>query len=172
MLTRVAAIAILATAPLAAQTPLGVFDKLDGEWAGPAWIVMGPDGRHEVSQREWVRPVAGGTVITVQGVGNERLEDGTDKIVHDAFAVIHLDHDGVTPRMRAFTAAGRWMDMELTVRADGYDWSMEDPRAGTIRYEMRLDGDGRWIEKGFMTRDEGKTWSQFFEMNLRRVADR
>jgi hypothetical protein len=175
MPTRLATLFLLAAVggsvavPAGAQQPLGVFPGLVGAWEGPAWIVMGPDGRHDVLQREWVREVAGGTVITVQGIGKETSVDGTERTVHDAFAVIHLDRDRATPLMRAYTSAGNWQDMDLTLRDDGYDWGMDDPRAGRIRYEARFSDDGLWTEKGYMTRDDGKTWIQFFEMNLRRT---
>ena len=154
--------------PLVAQqasSTLGIFPKLVGEWEGKAWIVMGPDGRHDVQQRETVATAAGGTVITVRGLGVEKLPDGSERTVHDAYAIIHLDHDGTTPLMRAFTAYN-WMDMDLVVNDAGYTWRMDDPRAGKIRYEMHLDEQGRWVEQGFASRDDGKTWNQFFEMTL------
>lgn len=168
-----AAAALLTAAPqLAAQDggSLGVFRDLTGEWAGEAWIIMGPQGKQTLTQREWVAPAAGGIVITVRGLGTERMPDGTDAVRHDAFAIIHLDHDGKTPLMRAFTANGNWMDMDLTILPAGYDWKMNDPRAGEVRYEMRFDDQGRWVEKGYATRDGGTTWFQFFEMTLSRVA--
>ncbi|MEO8480101.1 MAG: hypothetical protein ABI542_10770 [Gemmatimonadota bacterium] len=158
-------------APLAAQdsvSTLGVFANLQGTWEGSAWIVMGPDGRHTVRQRETVASAAAGTVITVRGVGVETLDDGTERTVHDAFAIVHMDHDGHTPVMRAFTAYN-WMDMKLTLRDSGFEWRMDDPRAGKIRYAMHLDPEGRWVEQGFASRDGGTTWSQFFEMTLSRV---
>lgn len=168
-----AAAALLTAAPqLAAQSggTLGVFRDLTGEWSGEAWIIRGPQGKQVLKQREWVAPAAGGTVITVRGLGTERMPDGSDAVRHDAFAIIHLDHDGKTPLMRAFTANGRWMDMDLTILPAGYDWTMNDPRAGEVRYEMRFDDQGRWVEKGYATRDGGTTWFQFFEMTLARVA--
>ena len=168
-----AAAALLTGAPqLAAQDggSLGVFRDLTGEWSGEAWIIMGPQGKQTLTQREWVAPAAGGIVITVRGLGTERMPDGTDAVRHDAFAIIHLDHDGKTPLMRAFTANGNWMDMDLTILPAGYDWKMNDPRTGEVRYEMRFDDQGRWVEKGYATRDGGTTWFQFFEMTLSRVA--
>ena len=164
---------LVAAAPLTAQSttpPLGVFTSLEGEWAGEAWIIRGPQGKQTLTQREWVAPAAGGIVITVRGLGTERMPDGSDAVRHDAFAIIHLDHDGKTPLMRAFTANGNWMDMDLTILPAGYDWKMNDPRAGEVRYEMRFDDQGRWVEKGYATRDGGTTWFQFFEMTLSRVA--
>src|SRR5574338_616116 len=147
-------------APLAAQgtapSPLGVFADLTGEWEGEAWIIMGPNGKHTLRQRESVAPAAGGTVVTVRGLGTERMPDGTDKVQHDAFAVIHFDHDGKKALMRAFTAYN-WNDMDLTIRPDGYTWRRLDPRAGMVRYDMTLEGGSTWVEKGFASRDEGKT---------------
>lgn len=150
-------------------SPLGVFARLGGEWEGDAWMLRGPGARRDARQWERVEVHAGGTVIAVKGVGTEATASGESRVVHDAFAVIHLDRDGVTPRMRAFVPGGRWLDVELVVRPDGYDWAMTDPRAGLIRYEMRIDEAGRWVERGFMSRDDGGTWTQFMEMTLTRV---
>lgn len=150
-----------------ATSSLGVFAHLTGEWEGDAWMLT-PGGRHEARQWEKVEVHAGGTVIAVKGVGTEKVEAGEPRVVHDAFAIIHLDRDGRTPRMRAFIPGGRWVDADLMVLSDGYDWSMSDPRAGRIRYEMRVDGAGRWVERGFASRDDGKTWMQFMEMTLTR----
>jgi hypothetical protein len=150
-------------------SPLGVFAHLTGEWEGTAWMVRGPGARHEVRQQEWVQVHAGGTVVAVKGVGTATTEPGDAQVVHDAFAIIHLDRDGRTPRMRAFVAGGYWLDVELTVQPDGYDWAMTDPRAGSIRYEMRIDDASRWVERGYVSRDQGATWSQFMEMTLTRV---
>lgn len=158
-----------ATAPTDSASPLGVFAHLAGEWEGDAWMIRGPGGRDEARQWERVEVHAGGTVIAVKGVGTMKTGGGRDTVVHDAFAIIHLDHDGRTPRMRAFVAGGHWLDVDLTVQPDGYDWAMTDPRAGRIRYEMRIDDAGRWVERGYMSRDDGATWHQFMEMTLTRV---
>lgn len=166
-----APVALHAQAPAMMGTPpeLEIMKKLVGEWEGPAWMIMGPGGKVDAFQREWVEAVAGGTAFAVKGLGVTKLPDGTSKVVHDAFAVITLDHDHKTPMMRAHVALGaNWLDPEFKINANGYTWGMKDPRAGTIRYEMEFDAQGRWVEKGFMSRDEGKTWMPFFEMTLTR----
>lgn len=159
------------TPPLAAQhatrgTDLGVFTTLQGEWDGEAWMIIGagPEGRRTMRQQEWVSTAAGGTVIVVKGLGTEKLPDGSWVTRHDAFATIYTGRDG-RPAMRAFLANGQWMDMDLEVVPDGYTWRMVNPQVGLIRYDMRVV-DGRWVEKGFASRDDGKTWSQFMGMNL------
>jgi hypothetical protein len=160
-------------APMTAQTPaapvsLGVL-ALEGEWAGEAWMIRGPEGRQTYSQREWVELGAGGTVIKVRGRGTEKRADGTEQVIHDAFAVIHRNHEHTGLMMRAFTAHGQWLDMQIASQEGGYIWTMTDPRMGMVKYDMVFDARQNWIEKGFLSRDGGKTWMQFMEMTLARV---
>lgn len=151
----------------ASPPQLALFTRLAGFWEGEASMMMGPQGKQLVHQRETIEAVAGGTVFTIKGLGTQRAADGSLRTVHDAFAVVFLDRDHTTPRMRAFVAeGGNWIDPDFTLTANGYSWSMTDPRAGRIRYDMSFDAEGRWVEKGVMSRDDGKTWIPFFEMTL------
>lgn len=168
---------LLAPAALVAQAPpvgtppqLALFTKLVGEWEGEATAVMGPGAKHVLRQTERVEAVAGGTAFAVRGRGYEKMPSGAEQITFDAFAVIHLDHDHATPRMRTHTMqGGNWADPELTLRAGGYTWSMRDPRAGLIKYDMHFDAEGRWVETGAVSRDDGATWMPIFEMKLKRI---
>lgn len=164
---------ILVAQSAAAQTAsppsrLGVFGSVQGHWEGEAWMIRGPEGRVSVRQQEWVSLEAGGTVVTVKGLGTAARAGKTDT-VHIAFAVIHasLSEEGKI-LMRAFTTDGRWLDPEITRTPNGYNWTMQDPRAGQIRYEMTLDDQGRWIENGYFSRDNGANWTQFMGMVLNR----
>lgn len=158
-----------------AQTPttspasrLGVFGAYQGAWEGEAWMIRGPEGRITVRQQEWVSLEAGGTVVTVKGLGTISRAGKLDT-VHLAFAVIHpsLREEGAVI-MRAFTTDGRWLDPAITRTPNGYNWTMTDPRAGQIKYEMSFDEQGRWIENGYFSRDNGTTWQQFMGMVLTR----
>lgn len=179
MMHRVLALALLLTptlamsqahTPPAPPAPLALFARLVGEWQGEATAVMGPGAKHVLRQTERVEAVAGATAFAVRGRGFEKMADGREQMTFDAFAVIYLDHDHATPRMRTFTMqGGNWTDPEFTLSADGYQWSMRDPRAGLIRYVMTFDQEGRWVETGAVSRDEGATWFPIFEMKLRRV---
>lgn len=149
--------------------PLAFFTKLVGEWEGEATAVMGPGAKHVLRHTERVEAVAGGTAFAVRGRGYEKMPNGAEQVTFDAFAVIYLDHDHVTPRMRAHSMqGGNYVDPEFTLRADGYTWSMRDPRAGLIKYEMHFDAQGRWVETGAVSRDDGKSWVPIFEMTLTR----
>lgn len=163
-------VAMSQSTPSAPPAPLSLFAKLVGEWEGEATAVMGPGARHVLRQTERVEAVAGATAFAVRGRGFEKMTDGREQMTFDAFAVIYLDHDHATPRMRTFTMqGGNWTDPDFSLSADGYQWSMRDPRAGLIRYEMKFDQEGRWIETGAVSRDDGATWFPIFEMKLRRV---
>jgi hypothetical protein len=167
MLRTALAAALLTGAPIAAQAPLGVFAQLTGSWEGTGWMIMGPEGRAESGIRETVTPKAGGMVLTIEGRGARTNPDGSETVVHEAFGIIHLDHDGTTPLLRVFRAGAGWMDVRIELTDRGYTWWLEDPRAGTIRYDMVIDDQGRWVEKGFMTRNGQEM--QFFEMTLRKA---
>ena len=141
---------------------------LVGEWEGPASIDMGPRGRQEATQREWVKRVAGGTVLTIEGRGTQRM-DGGEREVFSAFAVVYRGRDG-GPALRAFRGDGVWVDAEIEIKENGLVWSYTDPRLGKIRYTVRLDEAGRWHEIGERYQ-EGQGWHQFFEMRLSKVTD-
>ncbi len=162
---------LVAQAPAAGTPPqLALFTKLVGEWEGEATAVMGPGAKHVLRQTERVEAVAGGTAFAVRGRGYEKMPNGSEQVTFDAFAVIFLDHDHATPRMRAHSMqGGNYVDPDFTLRADGYTWSMRDPRAGLVKYEMHIDAEGRWVETGAVSRDDGATWMPIFEMKLKRT---
>ena len=161
---------LIAAIPCAAQqaapaSPLGIFFTHTGTWEGESWTIRGPQGKVVTRQRETVGHEAGGHVLTIHGLGTMVRAGKTDTI-HHAFAIMHLSQDGTRLHMRAFTAEGRWLDPEITATPRGYNWQMADPRVGLIKYEMRIDEQGRWIEDGYMSRDDGKTWMHFLGMVL------
>jgi hypothetical protein len=59
------------------------------------------------------------------------------------------------------------VEAKVSMRDNGFDWSFEAGPGVQIRYQMRLDEKGDWVEKGSMTR-EGTT-RQFFEMHLKKI---
>ncbi len=48
-------------------------------------------------------------------------------------------------------------------------WGFENPRAGTIRFTIKLNEKGQWFEIGEISRD-GKAWQKFFKMTLSRTS--
>jgi hypothetical protein len=139
---------------------------LVGEWEGNGWVTMGPSGRHEVSIRETARWAAGGTVLVLDGLGVERRADGTERPVHQAFAVISWDPTASHFRIRAYRADGGEVEDNPVVTEQVVVWGFRDPQAGQVRFTLRLDND-TWHEVGEFSRD-GSNWQQFMEMRLRR----
>jgi hypothetical protein len=163
--------AILLAAPMTAQSNpapspdrLAVFRQMIGVWEGEAWTIR-QEGRVSVRQKEWVSTEAGGTMIVIRGLG-VLTTDGVERPVHQAFAVVHHNHERTGIMMRAFTGEGHWLDPEIIATEKGYTWFMTDPRIGKIKYEIVLDGQGRWVEDGYFSRDDGTTWTQFMGMVL------
>jgi hypothetical protein len=171
-MSRLSLALLLLAIPVAAQSTnppadgLAVFRQIIGEWEGDAWT-MRREGRVSVRQKEWVGTEAGGTMIVIRGLGVLTV-DGVEQPVHQAFAVVHHNHERTGIMMRAFTAEGHWLDPEIVATEKGYTWYMTDPRIGRIRYDMVLDDQDRWVEDGYYSRDDGKTWTHFMGMVLTR----
>ncbi len=134
---------------------------LSGDWTGEGWIQMGRD-KHYFFQSETVAQKLNNTLIVIDGQG---VDSETNKIIHQAFAVISFDKVENEYLMRAFRADGNYIDAEAKVDENGsFVWGFTHPQAGQMRYTILLK-DGKWIEAGEMSRD-GNNWFQFFEMSL------
>lgn len=134
-----------------------------GDWEGEATIRMGNGEPETVAMVETAEYLLDGQVLTFKGVGRV---DG--EIVHHAFATISFDalEDAFT--MRSFTAEGMHSDPEVVIDEDGaLTWTLVAPM-GTMRYVIRQDDGGRWVETGAFSRD-GETFNDFFKMVLTRV---
>ena len=70
-------------AVLSADLDGAALSFLVGEWSGSGWIMLGRDNRSTFSQTESVRTAAGGSILTVEGLGL----NPEGRRVHQAFAV-------------------------------------------------------------------------------------
>lgn len=145
---------------------LAPLECLVGEWEGTGWMDRGPAGRSEFAIHESARWVAGGTVLVLEGLGTRRLDDGSERTVHEAFAVLTRSADGAGLRIRAFRAGGGEVDAQPALHQDGLSWGFDDPRAGRIRFTVRCS-ESTWQEVGEVSRD-GTSWTRFLEMELTR----
>lgn len=138
---------------------------LVGDWRGTASVILGPGGPVSAAQHETVRLVAGGTVLTIQGRGTV-IENGEERVVHDAFATVWWDQSKPGYRMRAHLANGQAVDAEPVVRGDTLVWGFRHPQAGQIRYTIVRTPDGDWHERGERSADGVTDWMQIIEMRL------
>jgi len=165
----------VAAAPALAQMPPNpaprlaaqkqALDKLammDGVWRGPAWTLTAT-GKHEITQTERIGPLLDGTIKVLEGRGYEA--DGTTGF--NAFGVISYEPATGAYNLHSYAQSQKG-DFKLTPTDDGYVWEIP---AGpmTIRYTATIkDGTLREIGERIIP---GRPPVQFFEMNLKRVAD-
>ena len=166
------AAALALPAAVAAQPPapsresaekMRALDFLAGEWEGEAWMQMGPDRRETARQHERVEWVAGSEVLLIQGQGRNG-----DKLVHDAVAAVAWDPQADKYLMWSYRAGGGptpspWVEVGETRMT----WGFEAP-GRKVRFTIRLDESGRWVEDGEWSADSGTTWRPFFGMTLTR----
>lgn len=142
---------------------------LIGTWEGPATAIT-QTGPVEVWQTEVVRAELGGALIVVEGTGRAMGEDGEPgEVVFNAFGVFSVDVQSGTVWMDAFTQEGRHTRVSPEMVDGGFDWGLDIENGPTVRYQMRLDAEGRWVETGRVSMDGGTTWLDSFSMILTRV---
>ncbi len=168
MFLRCLFLVLLVCLPTVAQQPasdssLPTF--LVGTWKGSGWMEMGPQ-RRTFDSTETVRMKFGGKAMVVEGLHTAKDPAGT--VVHDAMAFIMTDPATKQLRFSSYLADGRRAEAEARmIDAGTFEWMLKNTPGGTIRYTIKLDDKGQWLEIGEMSRD-GATWRKFFEMTLRK----
>ncbi len=171
-------LAILILSTLTAQAQVGAstskadLKKLDfmiGEWKGGGWMEYTPGQRRAFTGTETVESKLDGAVIQVEGL-HKAKQPGSDKeaVIHHALGILSYDEQAKLYRFHAWLASGRYTEAEVKLIESGWQWGYADPRGATVRFTIRITEKGDWHETGEVTMD-GKTWRQFFEMNMRRA---
>lgn len=140
---------------------------LVGSWEGEGWIQMGPQTRHHSIGTETVESRLDGLILVIEG---RHKDPETGKVVHHAFATVDWDEDAGQYRFRSLLSDGRAADSTGHFEEGNFVWSPGSPPGSEIRYVIHETEAGEWFEVGEMSRDGGKTWSQFFEMKLHRTG--
>jgi hypothetical protein len=157
------------TAPAAQRDAMKKLDFLLGQWEGEGWMEFAPGQRRTFKGTEVVQSKLDGLLLAVEGQHRGQAGDkGPQVIVHSAFALVSYDAKAKRYRFQAFTGRGNYEDAEAKVSEGRLVWGTKVPQFGDVRYTIKLDDKGRWVEIGQMSRD-GKAWQQFFAMTLRRV---
>lgn len=137
-------------------------EKMAGVWKGSGWIMQGPT-RETFTGTENVQRKVDGLALLVEG----RFTNPEGRVIHETLATIGFDEKLKALRMRSYLASGISGEFDIKPVAENFEWGF-DTSAGTVRYTIKIDPD-KWNEIGEFTRDSGKTWMKFFEMNLDRV---
>lgn len=139
---------------------------LHGSWKGDGWMAFGPNRRETFAQTERIGPFLDGDVLLIEGTG--LAGDAASRPVHHAFAVISPAENGDGYEFRSYANQRAGTFAARLVRPGALEWSLTTP-GGEIRYLIAVEGD-TWRETGERSGDGGKTWTPFFEMNLRRAG--
>lgn len=139
-------------------------DFLVGHWQGSGWIVSGSDHvRHTFTESETLTLKQGGSLLLIEGEGH----NAKGKVVHDALAVMTWDAQAQHYRWQAWSDGAPYIDASASIGDKTLVWGFQEPHAGTLRFTIKLDAQGRWVETGEMSPD-GKRWFPFFGMTLTR----
>ena len=139
-------------------------EKWAGQWRGGGWSQYGPK-RETFTGTETVQRKLDGLALLVEG----RFTNAEGRVIHETLAVLSWDQQlKDTYNFDTYLANGSTGKHVLKVLPDRYEWGLQTPDGGTVRFTIKIDKD-IWFEIGEFSRDGGKTWIQTFEMKLERV---
>ena len=112
------------------------------------------------------------TIMLIEGVGRGKLPGKDEEgIVFQALGVLSYDAQAKKYKIKAYRNEGQSVETDLTVTGKGFVWGFKKPQSGIeVRYTMTLTPKGEWHEIGEYSQD-GKTWTQFIDMTLKRVKE-
>lgn len=139
-------------------------DKMVGKWSGAGWIQQGAN-REEFTGTENVQRKLDGLATLIEG--RFTAKNQPDKVIHETLAVLTYNPKTSVFDFKTYLATGNTGDFTFSTTESGYDWGMNFPGTKII-YTITIK-DGVWNEIGKVSRDDGKSWFQFFEMNLKKV---
>lgn len=144
------------------------FSWMVGDWSGEAWYLGADQKKTQIVQKEHIITRMDGALITMEGSGYDKpISAGDAKLVFQAFGILTYDISNSKFVLRAYQG-GNFIDSDFISNPDGtYNWGFE-ASYGKTRYTIMHTADGKWNEKGELSRD-GITWNQFFEMTLSKL---
>ncbi len=149
-------------------------DFLIGTWKGKGWIIL-PSGRETFTVTESLESKLNGQIVVVDGLGKSKDEKTSkERIVHQTYGIFSYDADADKIQFRWYKAVGGEENLStIDVSGDNkFSWGFDVPENGVkVKFSESINEKGNWLEIGEMTRDGGKTWFKFFEMELSKVPE-
>ena len=140
-----------------------------GKWQGTGTMQMGQQS-HSYNQTEDCAWGLDGLILRVDGRGVDPDAPADAPPVHHAFGVVSYNDRAQKYEFRAYTNRGFASTFDFVMLGDGkFEWGMKMPGNQT-RYQIELTND-TWRETGERSGDDGKTWTKFLEMNLKKVKE-
>lgn len=146
---------------------LAKLDMMVGTWKGSGYVYT-PQGKEISEVTEVIQYKLDNTVLFVEGKGVRNMEDGTQKVVHDAMGIISFHPFTKQYYMNSFISKGMSTKANLSIEGDNKIVWWFETGPNTIRYTLTI-ADGEWVEIGERSTD-GENWQQFFEMKLKKVS--
>lgn len=156
----------MSNSTLASEQPAQSLEALEfmtGCWQGEGWSRQ-RTGITKFRSAELIEFKAGRTVLVITG---RHFDLETNKVVHDAFAVVNRAKEGDGYRFKSFLGSGQSGEYAASLKDGAVAWELPVPNGGTVRYSIRIEKDA-WQETGHYSPD-GKQWHETFGMNLKRV---
>jgi hypothetical protein len=145
---------------------------LVGTWKGTGWVLT-QNGKQTSAITETFQYKLGGQIAVVDGLGIAKDEKtGKERITHQAYGVFSYDKGSEKIKFRWYKAETGEEDETLIEISDKtINWGFEVRESGTkIKFTFRINEKGNWFETGEVSRDGGKTWFRFLEMELSKVS--
>lgn len=146
------------------KTEMRKLDKMIGRWSGDGWIQRGA-AREEFVGTENVQKKLDGLALLVEGKFTEKKD--ASKVVHETLAVLSYNQKTSIYDFKTYLINGGGGMFGFADKGETFEWGMEFPGNKFI-YIITIKN-GVWNEIGKVSRDGGKTWTQFFEMNLKKM---
>ena len=148
-----------------AQSAIAPMRWLVGEWEGLARVTVAPGNILTLTQRETVRDGAFETALFIQGRGSMKA-DATEQVVFEAAGL--LAYDAMRKQFLFMSSGGNGAAglHESSVLGSTLTWRFSDGSGATTRYIISRTTDDKWYEVGAVSRDDGATWTNNFEMTL------
>lgn len=158
------------TYPPAQLAAMKKLDFLVGKWRGKGWVMTYTGKRENFTIDETVESRVGGLVLVVEGLGKSKdAEMGRETITHNALGILSFEPQTGIYRWRAHTFYGNSLETVAEIGDKSFIWGFKHPQAGDTRYTVTINNKGNWLEIGESSRDGGKTWTKFLEMELEKA---
>ena len=151
---------------------------LQGEWNGESHQTNRDGTVSDMQATECVYPKHINQLGSLGIVEGRHINKKTGELLFGTYAVLSKSAQPNQYRFSIYLSDGTTREAVANIDPEKqlWIWSMDLPLASTggiqiaIRYTIRVVAD-EWIEIGETTRNSGKSWNKFFEMNLKKTSD-
>lgn len=148
-------------------------DFLVGTWKGTGWVLT-QNGRQTSNISETFLYKLGGQIAVVEGSGVTKDEKtGVERPTHQAFGIFSYDKVSGKIKFRYYKAeTGDEGETIIEPVGKSITWGFDVSESGSkIKFVLQVNDQGKWVETGEFSRDGGKTWVKFMEMELSKVPN-